>query len=239
MILHQLDLSSFQSVRDFAKTIIQTEPRIDILIHNAGYGGVLGRAVSADGIEYTMASNHYGPFLLTYLLMDLLRKSAPCRIVVVASKAHTLSTFNPTREFDLNPIGYLLPMGVYNNSKVANLLFTFELARRLNGTGITVNALHPGTIDSKIWPRQIIFVRFFTRIGRMFMRTLFEGMQTTLHVALSTQLEGVTGQYFRNCRPGTTSTKTQNVEFQRILWEESERIVKLTTNDPMINANRG
>lgn len=154
----------------------------------------------------------------------------------MASKAHTLSTFDPRREQDLNPIGYLLPMGVYNNSKVANLLFTFELARRLKGTGITVNALHPGTIDSGIWPKQTFFLRIFTRICRLFMRTLYEGMQTTLHVALSTQLDGVTGQYFRNCRLGTTSKKARNVEFQRILWEESERIVKLTTSDPMINA---
>lgn len=147
VILQHLDLSSFQSVREFAKTIIETEPRIDILIHNAGYGGVLGRSVSVDGLEYTMATNHYGPFLLTYLLMDVLRKSTPCRIVVVSSKAHTIATFDPRKEKDLNPIGFLFPMGVYSNSKVANLLFTFELARRLKGTGITANALHPGLIN--------------------------------------------------------------------------------------------
>lgn len=228
-------MSSFQSVREFAQTIIETEPKIDILIHNAGYGGVLGTGVSVDGLEFTMATNHYGPFLLTYLLMDLLKKSAPCRIVVVSSKAHVLSTFNPSREKDLNPIGFLLPMGVYNNSKLANLLFTFELARRLNGTGITVNALHPGTIDTPIWPKRTFVLRSFSNFLKMFLRSVYEGMQTTLYVALSTQLEGVTGQYFRNCRPGKTSNKAQDVEFQRILWEESERIVKLTTNDPMIN----
>jgi retinol dehydrogenase 14 len=142
--VHHIDLSSFKSVRDFAAVINKTESKIDVLIHNAGYSNWLKRAVSVDGVEMTMATNHYGPFLLTHLLIDLLKKSAPCRIVVVASKTHSLSYLNPTKSNHLNPVNFLLPMFLYGNSKFGNFLFTFELARRLKGTNITVNCLHPG-----------------------------------------------------------------------------------------------
>lgn len=147
MIVHNLNLASFKSIREFAAKIIETESRLDCLVHNAGYANYLKNAVSEDGIELTMATNHYGPFLLTHMLIDLMKKTAkeqPCRIVVVASKTHTLSFMDPTKEYDLNPIGHFPPSSIYGNSKFANLLFTFELARRLEGENITVNCLHPG-----------------------------------------------------------------------------------------------
>jgi NAD(P)-dependent dehydrogenase (short-subunit alcohol dehydrogenase family) len=227
-------LSCFQSIREFCATIIATEPKIDILIHNAAYAGVLSKAVSADGIEYSMATNHYGPFLMTSLLVDLMKKSAPCRIVVVGSKAHTLSFFDPTNPNHLNPVSFWLPFFLYPNTKLANLLFTFELARRLKGTGINVNALHPGSIDSGIWRNYLFPLNIATRFLRVFLKTLNEGIQTTIFVALSTSLDDVSGEYFRNCRPGKVHKDANNVEWQRILWEESVRIVKLTKNDPII-----
>lgn len=147
VIVHPLDLSSLKSIREFAVKIIETEPKLDILVHNAGYVNYLKSAVSVDGIEITMATNHYGPFLLTHLLIDLMRKTAKdtqCRIVVVASKTHTLSFMDPTKEFDLNPIGYFPPSSLYGNSKFSNIMFTYELARRLEGSNITANCLHPG-----------------------------------------------------------------------------------------------
>jgi NAD(P)-dependent dehydrogenase (short-subunit alcohol dehydrogenase family) len=144
VIVHNLDLSSFKSIRDFAATINRTETKIDVLIHNAGYADFFKKAVSVEGIEMTMATNHYGPFLLTHLLIDLLKKSAPCRIVVVASKTHTLSFMDPTNKSHLNFVNFMFPLFLYGNSKYANILFTFELARRLKEFNITVNCLHPG-----------------------------------------------------------------------------------------------
>lgn len=144
VVLHHVDLSSFKSVRELAAVVNRTEAKIDILIHNAGYSNYLERCVSLDGVEMTMATNHYGPFLLTHLLIDLLKKSAPCRIVVVASKTHTLSFMNPMNNYHLNPVGFRLPMFLYGNSKYANILMTLEMARRLKDFNITVNCLHPG-----------------------------------------------------------------------------------------------
>jgi NAD(P)-dependent dehydrogenase (short-subunit alcohol dehydrogenase family) len=234
IILHHLDLSSFQSVREFCANVIETEPKIDILIHNAGYGGILSKAVSVDGIEYTMATNHYGPFLMTNLLIDLLKKSAPCRIVVVGSKAHTLSFLDPTIQDHLNPVEFWPPFILYANSKLANLLFTFELARRLEGSGITVNALHPGTVNSKIWRNYRFPLRIFPRIFKRFLRTVEEGMQTIAYVSLSQELEKVSGKYFRNCRLGKVHKKASNADWQRKFWEESEILVQMTKDDPYI-----
>lgn len=207
--------------------------KIDILIHNAGYGGLCRRAVSADGIEYTMVANHYGPFLMTSLLMDLLKKSAPCRIVIVSSKAHTLAFLDPTKDKDLNPLDYWFPLRIYSNSKLANLLFAFELARRLEGTGVTVNALHPGTIDTEIYRNLSFPLKVVKQIFRIFLRTIDEGIQTTLYVALSTSLDSTSGQYFRDCKISETSKNAQNIEWQKIMWEQSMKITKLATNDPI------
>lgn len=230
IILHFLDLSIFQSVRDFCAKIIATEEKIDILIHNAGYGGILKKAVSSDGIEYTMQVNYYGPFLMTNLLIDLLKKSAPdCRIVIVASKAHTLSFFDPTKKYHLNPTDFWPPFYLYPNSKLANILFTFELARRLKGTGITVNALHPGTINTNIWRNYQFPLKILPRIFRRFLRTAKEGIQTILYVSLSKDLENVSGEYFRNCKLAKPHKKAHNIDWQRILWEESENIVGIST----------
>lgn len=234
IILHHVDLSSFQSVREFCAKIIETEPKIDILIHNAGYyGGVFGMVVGVDGIEYTMAANYYGPFLMTYLLMDLLRKSAPCRIVVLGSKIHIFSFLNPNVKRHLNPINYWSPFPLYCNSKLAGLLFTFELARRLKGTGITVNALHPGSIDTGIFRNYSFPLNIVARILQIFLKTLSEGIQTTLYVSLSKSLENVSGEYFRNCRPAKAHKDAYNEEWQKIMWEESKRIVGVRNDDPV------
>lgn len=146
IVVHHVDLSSFQSVREFAAKVNQTESKLDVLIHNAGYTEWIRRAISVDGVEYTMATNHYGPFLLTHLLIDLMKKSAPCRIVIVASKTHTLSFLNPLNERHINPIGFWPPGLLYGNTKYCNILTTFEMARRLKNFNISVNCLHPGQL---------------------------------------------------------------------------------------------
>lgn len=157
VIVHHIDLASFQSVRQFAQKIIETEPKIDILIHNAGVSNYFKKQVSPDGVEITMSTNHYSPFLLTHLLMDHLVKMNKVRIVVVASKTHSLSYLDPTKKETLNPINNF-PMNIYANSKFANILFTIELARRLKAKQIkhvTVNCLHPGVIQTDIWRNQV------------------------------------------------------------------------------------
>lgn len=141
LIVMKIDLSSFKSIREFAKEFIAKETRFDVLIHNAGYGGSFAKHSSEDGIEITYAINHYGPFLLTHLLIDLLKKSAPSRIVVVASDLYKLAKVNLQ---NLNPTT-TWPAYLYYSSKGANIMFSLELARRLEGTGVTVNFLHPGT----------------------------------------------------------------------------------------------
>lgn len=140
IVCMKLDLSSLQSVREFAKDFNAKESRLDVLIHNAGYANTFDKAVSVDGLELTMATNHYGPFLLTHLLIDLLKKSAPARIVVVASSFYRLASVNLN---NLNPIDGI-PWYLYYMSKACNIMFTTELAKRLEGTNITVNCLHPG-----------------------------------------------------------------------------------------------
>lgn len=199
----------------------------------AGYASFITKAISVDGIEYTMAANHYGPFLMTNLLIDLLKKSTPCRIIIVSSKAHTLSFMNPTNPDHLNPIDSF-PFFLYGNSKFANILFTIELARRLSGTGITANVLHPGAISSEIW-RNIPFpFNILTNLYRLTLKTAFEGIQTTLFCALSPSLDNVSGEYFRNCKPSKPHKDVYNIEWQKIMWEESVKMVRLSSNDPMI-----
>jgi NAD(P)-dependent dehydrogenase (short-subunit alcohol dehydrogenase family) len=136
----KIDLSSFESIRSFAKEFLAQETRLDVLIHNAGYGGSFAKHKTADDIELTFAINHYGPFLLTHLLIDILKKSAPSRIVIVASGLYTLA------KVDLNNLNpkTTLPVYLYYSSKGANIMFCIELARRLQGTNVTTNCLHPG-----------------------------------------------------------------------------------------------
>lgn len=230
----KLDLSSQQSTRDFAREFLRTESRLDLLIHNAGYAGVFKKAKSVDGIELTMATNYYGPFLLTHLLINVIKKSAPAKIVVVASKYHHVATFKPTRPADLNPIDFWLPGQLYCNSKFAIILFTLELAKRLKRFRITCNALHPGMTKSRIWRNYPLCLQIPLMIFKFFLKSVQEGCQTTLYVSLSPDLDGVTGHYLRNCRESRPNARVYNKQWQIVLWEESKKIVKLTKHDPYI-----
>lgn len=150
-------MSSFKSVRELAAKIIRNESKLDVLIHNAGYVEWLRRGVSIDGVELTMATNHYGSFLLSHLLIDLMKKSTSARIVIVASKTHTWSFINPMNDYHMNPKGFLCPGLLYGNSKLANIMTCFEMARRLKGSNVTVNCLHPGR---SLWKKVETFEKF-------------------------------------------------------------------------------
>jgi retinol dehydrogenase 14 len=234
VVVMNLDLSSHRSIREFAAELLRTESRLDVLIHNAGYCGVFRKAKSVDGIELTMATNHYGPFLLTHLIISLIKKSAPAKIVIVSSKYHHVSTLKPTRYEDLNPLDFWLPGQLYNNSKFANLLFSMELSKRLKRFNITVNALHPGMTQSKIWRNYPPCLQIPLAIFKFFLLNVHEGCQTTLYVTLSHDLEGATGRYFRNCRESRPNARVLNKQWQTVMWEESKKLARLTRHDPQI-----
>ncbi|XP_012281661.1 retinol dehydrogenase 14 [Orussus abietinus] len=231
IIVRKLDLSSLQSVREFAQQINREESRLDVLIHNAGTAESFTRKVTADGLEMTMATNHYGPFLLTHLLIDLLKRSAPSRIVVVASELYrfaslNLENVNPTTKF---------PAYLYYVSKYANIVFTLELARRLEGTGVTANCLHPGMIDSGIWrnvPAPLSWGLML--IIKAFFKTPEQGAQTSIHLAISEELSGVSGKYFMDCQEHGLSQAVKDPAKGKKFWELSEGLVKLQPTDPKI-----
>ncbi|XP_053679326.1 retinol dehydrogenase 14-like [Anopheles nili] len=226
----KLDLSSQSSIREFATEVLRTERKLDVLIHNAGFAETFRKSRSADGIEFTMATNHYGPFLLTHLLIDLLKRSSPSRIVVVASELYRFASVDLA---NLNPVGSL-PAYLYYVSKCANIMFTRELARRLEGTAVTANCLHPGMIDSGIWRNVPFPLTLPMRLIKSFFKTTEQGAQTSLYLACSEEVQGVTGRYFMDCKEASLSAGISDMEKARKLWEESAKMVKLTDSDPKI-----
>lgn len=229
VLVVKLDLSSFESIRQFAAEVIRTEKKIDVLVHNAGLSEMYKRKISVEGIELTMATNHYGPFLLTHLLINLMKKSEECRIVFVASMLHSVATLDPFNKDSLNPIYYFPPFQLYNNSKMANILFCYELARRLKGTTITANCLHPGSVNTNIFINYPFPFNVLMQTNKYFFKTPEEGSQTTNYVAVSPDLNGISGRYFNDCKEKLSSKTSHNIEYQK-----AKRIVKLTGNDPKI-----
>ncbi|KAM7360399.1 retinol dehydrogenase 14 isoform 1-T1 [Cochliomyia hominivorax] len=232
IIVKKLDLGSFKSIREFAADIVKNEKRIDVLIHNAGMALAFRGQTSEDGIELTMATNHFGPFLLTHLLIDVLRKSTPARIVIVASELYRLASVNVNK---LNPIGTFPAAYLYYVSKFANIYFARELAKRLEGSGITVNFLHPGMIDSGIW-RNVPFPLNIPMmaITKGFFKTTKAGAQTTIYLATSDEVANVHGKYFMDCKEATLNAAAMDEEKGKKIWEESVKMVKLTPQDPKI-----
>ncbi|XP_062717296.1 retinol dehydrogenase 14 isoform X2 [Aedes albopictus] len=230
VFLKKLDLSSQASIREFAADVLKSETKLDVLIHNAGFAETFKKSKSVDGIEFTMATNHYGPFLLTHLLIDLLKRSAPSRIVIVASELYRFASVDLN---NLNPVNSL-PGYLYYVSKCANIMFTRELARRLEGTNVTANCLHPGMIDSGIWRNVPFPLTIPMAAVKLFFKTNEEGAQTSLHLACSTEVEGVSGKYFRDCKEAGLTAGISDMEKAKKLWEESVKMVKLTDKDPKI-----
>lgn len=219
------DLAELASVRAGAAALLEQCPRADVLINNAGL--VLSRrTLSGDGYEATFAINHLGPFLLTDLLRARLESSAPARIVNVASTAHTFARRGMVFD-DLMAERSYRGMEVYGRSKLANILFTGELARRLDGTGVTANSLHPGTVATG-YARDgdaSGFLALGVRIIRPFTLSPEQGARTSVFLASSPEVEGVTGGYFAKCRPVTPSAHARDEAAARRLWEVSEQLI--------------
>ncbi len=215
------DFSSLAQVRRLAEAILAGTERLDLLINNAGVGGRSPRQESQDGHELRFAVNYLAPFLLTHLLLPLLRRSAPARIVNVASAGQAPIDFDDvmlTRAYE--------PLHAYRQSKLAQIMHTFELAERLRAQGethVTVNALHPASL----MPTKMVFEMFGAP-----MSTLEEGTEATLHLAISPDLDGVTGRYFNGLREARALEQAYDPEARRRLWAISEQLCGLAGMAP-------
>ncbi|KAM8714251.1 hypothetical protein ACLKA7_014394 [Drosophila subpalustris] len=224
VFFRELDLASLESIRKFVEGFKKEQDKLHILINNAGiFRGP--RRLTKDGFEMQMGVNHMGHFLLTSLLIELLKKSAPSRIVNVSSMAHTMVTLKID---DLNSEKSYNETVAYSQSKLANVMFTRELAKRLKGTGVTVTALHPGVVDTEIFRNTAILQSnivqyFFKPLLWPFIKTPKSGAQTTLYAALDPALEGITGEYFSDCKPKKVADAATDEKASRILWQESEK----------------
>lgn len=217
------DLSSLAEIRRLAQQFKDQHPRLDVLVNNAG-ALFIRRRRSVDGFEKTFALNHLGYFLLTNLLLDTIRSSAPARIVNVSSAAHWRATLDLD---DLQNERTYSSMQAYGQSKLANILFTYELARRLEGTGVTVNALHPGFVATYFGVGRNPVGRLFKRVVNLWAISAEDGAQTSIYLAASPDVEGVTGKYFVNKKPVRSSKASYDQLAARRLWQESARLTGL------------
>ncbi|GFT96551.1 hypothetical protein NPIL_445621 [Nephila pilipes] len=223
VVFRRLDLSSLNSVRQFASEIKKTEERLDVLIHNAGVTPSPGKHLTEDKLELQFATNHFGPFLLTHLLLDLMKNSAPSRIVVVSSITHHLASL------DLNNLNCEKntrhPFWIYCSTKLANILFVRELAKRLQGTGVTVNALHPGGVKTAIARNSQGIIKYFIiPVVYFFLKDSVSGAQTSIYLAVSDEVKNTTGQYFVDCKPAWISRLARDETKAKLLWNLSEKL---------------
>lgn len=216
------DLSIQAEIRRVAAEFQQRHQRLHVLVNNVG-GLFLNGQVSADGIEMTLALNHLGYYLLTRLLCPILKASAPARIVNVASVAHVGA------RIDLPALRFAGWKG-YKRSKLANLLFTYELARRLEGTGVTVNALHPGLVASNFGTNNRGLFPLVKPFVNWFAVTNEEGARTSVYLASAADVEGVTGQYFARCQPQRSSGASHDRTAAARLWQVSAEMTGLTAD---------
>jgi retinol dehydrogenase 14 len=218
------DLSSQTQVRRLANELL-TLPRINVLINNTG-GYWNTRHTTADGLEHTFALNHLAPFLLTNLLLERLQQNAPARVLTVSSNAQAMRR----TDFDdlQSEISYSAARA-YNQSKLANVLFTYELARRLQGTAVTANAIHPGLVNTLFGAEDPgTAQRVFVPMLRPFMLTGERGAATSIHVASSTELEGVSGLFFAKGEPHKSSSASYDQTAAARLWHVSAQLTALT-----------
>ncbi|XP_034994798.1 dehydrogenase/reductase SDR family member 13 isoform X1 [Zootoca vivipara] len=224
VLFMSLDLASFKSVRTFAAAFLRSEPRLDILINNAG---VRTGSRSSDGFNLAFQVNHLSHFLLTHLLLERMKQCAPSRVVVVASSAHQRGKIdfqNIHKPVD----GQLAGIQSYSNSKLANMLYTRELANRLEGTNVTCYAVHPGLVNTELFRHTLIWLKpLFLPICWLFLRDTTNGAQTSIYCATQEGIEKYSGRYFANCWLRDPKPHARDDALAKKLWEVSERMVGL------------
>ncbi|XP_029922358.1 dehydrogenase/reductase SDR family member 13-like [Myripristis murdjan] len=230
VVFMQLDLASLKSVRDFAETFLRTEPRLDLLINNAG---VMGPGRTEDGFGMAFGVNHLGHFLLTNLLLDRLQQSGPSRVVNVAALLHRLGTIDfpllASQKDLVSGQSTLQNLKAYCNSKLCNVLFTRELANQLEGTSVTCYSLHPGVVNTELCCNMSLWQRLLLLpAAKLLLLDPEAGAQTTLHCCLQEGLEPFSGRYFSSCALREVGAKGRDDALAKKLWEVSERLTGLS-----------
>ena len=222
------DMSSQSEVRRLAAEVLQACPRIDVLVNNVG-GYWSTRHVTADGLERTFALDHLAPFLLTDLLLGRLKASGHARVVTVASGAHAMGRIDFD---DLQGERSWSGSRAYSQAKLANVLFTYELARRLQGSTVTANALHPGVVRTSFGAEDPgVAQKLLVPLLRPFLKTPAQGAATSIHLASAPGLEHVTGLYFASSKPKRSSKASYDEKVAARLWQVSTDLVGSTTTD--------
>lgn len=220
------DLAGQQAIHELAESFKRKYPRLDVLINNAG-GLFMTRQESPDGIEMTFALNHLSYFLLTHLLMEALRSASAARIINVSSNAHQSARLNFD---DLEARTGYSGFAVYGRSKLANLLFTYELARRLQGSGMTANALHPGFVATNFGTNNGWFTRLIMRgILHRFAASPEEGARTSVYLATAQEVDGVSGCYFVQEKPAHSAPGSYDLLAAERLWQISEQMTGISS----------
>ena len=224
----QLDLASLDSVRNFSQKFHQLETQLDVLINNDGII-LCSHASTKDGFEMQLGTNYLGHFLLTNLLLDLLKAATPSRVIIISAFAHK---FGDIRKDDLMSENSYGRFKAYFQCKLANNLFSQELAKKLEGTGVTSNSLHPGIIIPEMNTDffGIAFLKsVYETFTGQFVKTSVEGAQTTICLAVDPELEKVSGKYFNDCKEAVESNKAKDEELSLWLWKKSEELVGLNS----------
>jgi len=217
------DMTAQAEVRRLASEVLAALPRLDVLVNNVG-GFWNSRHVTADGLERTFALNHLAPFLLTHLLVDRLTESAPARVVTVSSDAQRLGRIDFA---DLQGERSWSGQTAYNQSKLANVLFTYELARRLRGTGVTANVLHPGIARTGFGAEDPGRIQRMITPFMGLMKSPEQAARTPIHLASAPEVKGVTGEFFAKSKPRKSSKRSYDESDARLLWEVSAQLVGL------------
>jgi NAD(P)-dependent dehydrogenase (short-subunit alcohol dehydrogenase family) len=219
------DLGSIATTRALAAELLERYPELHVLVNNAGLW-LPTRTLNADGLETTFAVNHLGPFVLTNLLLERMIASSPARIVNVSSAGHRRGNLDFD---DLQSARSYGKVKVYCDSKLCNVLFTRELARRLEGTGVTANSLHPGVVNTNLTTNAPKAIKWLIDlVGPALLMTPKKGARTSLHVATAPSLSGVSGRYFKNSREVAASRRARNDADATRLWEISEELAGMS-----------